>query len=140
MKQSLNIESEIRVVATPVWQEDRDLGNYDLAVNGTPTPLAATPAYWGAWFSTGSGSNWNRGSSNPEFDQVVSDLIGETDPAKQAELTFRGAAILEDWTPMILINHFTIIDGFANYVKGHGRAKRVTLFNDIRFDTVWLDK
>jgi hypothetical protein len=48
--------------------------------------------------------------------------------------------MLEEWSPMILINHFTIIDGFANYLKGHGRANRVTLFNDIRFDTAWLDK
>jgi ABC-type transport system substrate-binding protein len=140
MKQNLNIDSEIRVVHTSVWQEDRDRGNYDLAVNGTPTPLAATPAYWSSWYITGSGNNWSRGSSNPEFDQLVKDLIGETDPAKAAELTAQGAAILEEWAPMILINHFTIIDGFANYVKGHGRKDRVTLFNDIRFDTAWLDK
>ena len=140
MKQSLNINSEIRVVHTSVWQEDRDQGNYDLAVNGAPTPLASTPAYWGSWFYTGSGSNWNRGSSNPEFDALVDELIGTTDPARKEELTLQGAAILEEWTPMIFINHFTIIDGFANYLKGHGRANRVTLFNDIRFDTIWLDK
>ena len=140
MKQNLNIESEIRVVHTSVWQEDRDQGSYDLAVNGTPTPLASTPAYWGSWFTTGSGSNWNRGSSNAEFDAVVAELIGETNPARQEQLTLEGAAILEEWSPMILINHFTIIDGFANYLKGHGRANRVTLFNDIRFDTAWLDK
>ena len=140
MKQNLNINSEIRVVHTSVWQEDRDQGNYDLAVNGTPTPLAATAAYWSAWFSAGSGGNWNRGSSNPEFDALVAELIGETNPARKEELTLRGAALLEEWSPMILINHFTIIDGFANYVKGHGRANRVTLFNDIRFDTAWLDK
>ena len=96
MKQNLNIESEIRVVHTSVWQEDRDQGNFDLAVNGTPTPLASTPAYWSAWFTTGSGSNWNRGSTNPEFDAVVSELIGTTDPARQAELTLQGAALLEE--------------------------------------------
>ncbi len=140
MKQNLNVNSEIRVVHTSVWQEDRDQGNYDLAVNGTPTPLASTPAYWGSWYGTGSGSNWNRGSSNPEFDALVDELIETTDPARKEELTLRGAEILEEWTPMIPINHFTIIDGFANYLKGHGRANRVTLFNDIRFDTAWLDK
>lgn len=140
MQQNLNISSEIRVVHTSVWQEDRDQGNYDLAVNGTPTPLAATPAYWSSWFTTGSGGNWNRGATNPDFDALVAELIGETDPARKEELTLRGAAMLEEWSPMILINHFTIIDGFANYVKGHGRAERVTLFNDIRFDTAWLDK
>ena len=140
MKQNLNVNSEIRVVHTSVWQEDRDQGNYDLAVNGTPTPLASTPAYWGSWYGTGSGSNWNRGSSNPEFDALVAELIEESNPARKEELTLQGAAILEEWTPMIPINHFTIIDGFANYLKGHGRANRVTLFNDIRFDTAWLDK
>lgn len=140
MKQGLNIDSEIRVVHTSVWQEDRDQGNYDLAVNGTPTPLASTPAYWSSWFTTGSGGNWNRGSSNPEFDALVAELIGETNPARQEELTLQGATMLEEWSPMVLINHFTIIDGFANYLKGHGRANRVTLFNDIRFDTAWLDR
>jgi len=140
MKQNLNIESELRVVHTSVWMEDQARGNYDFAMNGSPTPLGTTAPYWASFFGTGSGNNWSWGSSHPEFDQVVSDLFGESDLAKQAALVAKGAAILEEWTPMILINHFTIIDGFANYVKGHGRANRVTLFNDIRFDTVWLDK
>ncbi|MDA1129779.1 MAG: ABC transporter substrate-binding protein, partial [Chloroflexi bacterium] len=140
MKQRLNINSDLRVVHTSVWGEDQARGNYDLAVNGSPTPLASVAPYWSAYFTTGSGANWNFGSSNPEFDSVVSEIFAESDTAKQAALVARGAEILEDWTPMILINHFTIIDGFANYVKGHGRANRVTLFNDIRFDTVWLDK
>jgi hypothetical protein len=41
---------------------------------------------------------------------------------------------------MLALMHFTIIDAWPHYVKGHGRAHRQDLFNDNRFDTVWLDK
>jgi len=41
---------------------------------------------------------------------------------------------------MILTSYFTVIDGWANYVKGHRRANRVSHLDDNRLDTVWLDK
>ncbi|MDA0262687.1 MAG: ABC transporter substrate-binding protein [Chloroflexi bacterium] len=140
MKQNLNIDSDIRVVHTSVWQEDQARGNYDLAINGNPTTLAEVAPYFSSYFTTGAGGNWSRGSSHPEFDALVDNLFNEPDPAKQAEFVNRGVEILEEWTPMINLYHFVIVDGFANYVKGHGRANRSTLVNDLRFDTVWLDK
>jgi hypothetical protein len=41
---------------------------------------------------------------------------------------------------MIIVDHPVVAEAWANYVKGHGRAKKVSLFDDVRFDTVWLDK
>lgn len=140
MKQSLNIDSDIRVVHTSVWQEDQARGNYDLAINGNPTTLSEVAPYFSSYFTTGAGQNWSRGASLPEFDTLVGNLFNESDQAKQIELVNRGTQILEEWTPMINLYHFVIVDGFANYVKGHGRANRSTLVNDLRFDTVWLDK
>jgi ABC-type transport system substrate-binding protein len=96
--------------------------------------------YWKKWFKTGSGGNWNRGASHPEFDALQQQLAVESDPVKIQALVQRGAEILEEWSPMLALMHFTIIDAWSNYVKGHGRAQRQDLFNDNRFDTVWLDK
>jgi ABC-type transport system substrate-binding protein len=140
LKQSLNIQSDIRVVAQGVWHEDQTRGNYDLGVNAVGAPLALAPVYWGTWFTTGSSGNWNRGASNPEFDALVAELVEESDPQKSAELVRRGVAILEEWTPVIVTQSGTLSEGWANYVKGHKRANRVRWSDDIRFDTVWLDK
>jgi peptide/nickel transport system substrate-binding protein len=140
LKQHLNIQSDIRVTHLSVWVEDQARGNYDQGVNATLAPLASTPLYWLQWFTTGGSGNWNRGASNPEFDALVKQLVGESDPQKSAELVRRGTAILEEWSPMIITGHAAIFEGWANYVKGHGRAYRVSVANDIRFDTVWLDK
>jgi len=140
MKQNLNIQSDIRVVASGVWIEDQAKGNYDVGVNGQGPLLALIPIYWGQWFGTGSSGNWNRGASNPEFDAIVAELAGESDPQKSAELVRRGVAILEEWTPMIFVAHEALSEGWANYVKGHLRANRVEREYDVRFDTVWLDK
>jgi len=140
MKQRLNIESDIRVVHTSVWQEDQAKGNYTIGINGNPATLPVAADYWKKWFKTGSGGNWNRGASHPEFDALLQQLAGESDPVKVHALVQRGAEILEEWAPMLALMHFTIIDAWPNYVKGHGRAHRQDLFNDNRFDTVWLDK
>ena len=139
LKQSLNIESTVRVVETAVWVEDQSKGNYDIGFNGNPPTLSHPADYWKKWFGTGT-ANWNKGASNPELDALLEKMIAENDPQKLAALVQQGNKILDEWVPMLSFGHATIIDGFRNYVKGHGRKNRVTLFDDNRFDTVWLDK
>jgi peptide/nickel transport system substrate-binding protein len=139
LKQHLNIESTTRVVETAVWVEDQSKGNYDIGINGNPATLSHPADYWQKWFGTGT-SNWNKGASNPELDALLEKMVAENDPQKLAALVQQGTKILDEWVPSLIFGHATIIDGFRNYVKGHGRKNRVTLFDDNRFDTVWLDK
>jgi len=139
MKQHLNIESTTRVVETAVWVEDQARGNYAIAINGNPATLDHPAEYWKKWFGTGT-SNWNKGASNPEFDALLDKMIAESDPQKLAELVQQGTKILEEWVPALVLNHAVVTDGWRNYVKGHGRKNRVTLFDDNRMDTIWLEK
>ena len=48
--------------------------------------------------------------------------------------------MLDDWVPALVFGDAVIIDGFTTRLKGCDRKDRVTLFDDNRFDTCWLDK
>ena len=100
-----------------------------------------TPAeYWKKWYGTGSSGNWNKGASNPQFDALVDQLRTETDPQKLTDLIQQGTTILDDWVPALVFGDAVIIDGFTTQLKGCDRKDRVTLFDDNRFDTCWLDR
>jgi peptide/nickel transport system substrate-binding protein len=140
LKQHLNIESTVRTVETAIWVDDWTKGNYDIGINGNPATLNTPAEYWQKWYGTGSTGNWNKGASNPELDVLVGKLATETDPQKLNALIQQGTKILNDWVPSLVFGEAVIIDGFSNQLKGCNRKDRVTLFDDNRFDTCWLDK
>ena len=48
--------------------------------------------------------------------------------------------MLDAWVPTLVFGDAVIIDAFTTHLKGCDRKNRVTLFDDNRFDTCWLDK
>jgi len=140
LKQHLNIDSNVRTVETAVWSDDQTKGNYDIGINGSPATVNTPAEYWGKWYGTGSSGNWNRDASNPQFDALVEQLKMETDPQKLNNLIQQGITLLDDWVPALVFGDAVIIDGFTTRLKGCDRKDRVTLFDDNRFDTCWLDK
>jgi len=140
LKQHLNIDSRVRTVETAVWSDDGTTGNYDLGINGSPATLNTPAEYWKKWYGTGSSGNWSKGASNPSFDALVDQLSTETDPQKLHDLIQQGTKMLDAWVPTLVFGDAVIIDGFTNRLKGCDRKDRMTLFDDNRFDTCWLDK
>ena len=140
LKQHLNIDSRVRTVETAVWSDDGTTGNYDLGINGSPATLNTPAEYWKKWYGTGSSGNWSKGASNPSFDALVDQLSTETDPQKLHDLIQQGTTMLDAWVPTLVFGDAVIIDGFTNRLKGCDRKDRMTLFDDNRFDTCWLDK
>jgi len=140
LKQHLNIASRVRTVETAVWSDDGTTGNYDLGINGSPATLNTPAEYWKKWYGTGSSGNWSKGASNPSFDALVDQLSTETDPQKLHDLIQQGTQMLDAWVPTLVFGDAVIIDGFTNRLKGCDRKDRMTLFDENRFDTCWLDK
>ena len=72
-------------------------------------------------------------TAGPEHMTVSALLTAEIDDG-------RGITLLDDWVPALVFGDAVIIDGFTTRLKGCDRKDRVTLFDDNRFDTCWLDK
>jgi len=140
LKQHLNIDSSVRTVETALWVDDWTKGNYDIGINGNPATVNTPAEYWKKWYGTGSSGNWNRGASNPQFDALVEKIRAEADPEQLSDLIQQGTKMLDDWVPALVFGDAVIIDGFTKQLKGCDRKDRVTLFDDNRFDTCWLDR
>jgi len=140
LKQHLNIDSSVRTVETAVWVDDWTKGSYDIGINGNPATVNTPAEYWKKWYGTGSSGNWNRGASNPQFDALVEKIRAASDPEQLDDLIQQGTKMLDDWVPALVFGDAVIIDGFTKQLKGCDRKDRVTLFDDNRFDTCWLDR
>ena len=140
LKRELKIESSIRQVASGVWYEEAQRGNYDLSITGFGVTIPHVADYWGNTFKTGGGYNWY-GYSNPEFDALVVATARESDPAKLKELIQRGLAILDRDVPMCVIGNYLVIVAWWDNVKGHGTAtKGVNFWEGMRDEIWWLQK
>jgi len=140
LKQHLNIDGTVRTVETAVWVDDWTKGSYDIGINGNPATVNTPAEYWKKWYGTGSSGNWNRGASNAQFDALVEKIRAESDPEQPDDLIQQGTKMLDDWVPALVFGDAVIIDGFSKKLKGCDRKDRVTLFDDNRFDTCWLDR
>jgi|RhiMetdeSRZDD1v2_1073273.scaffolds.fasta_scaffold06669_4 peptide/nickel transport system substrate-binding protein len=140
LKRELKIESTIRQVASGVWYEEAQRGNYDLSITGFGVTIPHVADYWGNTFKTGSGYNWY-GYSNPEFDALVAATARESDHTKLKELIQRGIAILDRDVPMCVIGNYLVIVAWWDNVKGHGTAtKGVNFWEGMRDEIWWLHK
>jgi len=80
------------------------------------------------------------------LDTIVKDAAAlkftatELTKAQLDDLIQQGTKMLDDWVPALVFGDAVIIDGFTKQVKGCDRKDRVTLFDDNRFDTCWLDR
>src|SRR5215468_2731544 len=140
LKRELKIESTIRQVASGVWYEEAQRGNYDLSITGFGVTIPHVADYWGNTFKTGGGYNWY-GYSNPEFDALVAATARGSDPSKLKELIQRGLAILDRDVPMCVIGNYLVIVAWWDNVKGHGTAtKGINFWEGMRDEIWWLDK
>ncbi len=140
LKRELKIESTIRQVASGVWYEEAQRGNYDISITGFGVTIPHVADYWANTYKTGGGYNWYA-YSNPEFDAIVEATARESDPTKLKELIKRGIEILDWDVPMCVIGNYLVIVAWWDNVKGHGTAtKGVNFWEGMRDEIWWLDK
>src|SRR5712692_9780435 len=140
LKRELKIESTIRQVASGVWWEEAQRGNFDISIYGYGATIPHVADYWNAGFKTGGGYNFY-GYANPAFDAIVAATARESDPAKLKELMDRGIEILDRDIPAIAWSNPVVPIAWWDNVKGHGTAtKSVNYWEGMRDEIWWLDK
>ncbi len=139
LKETLNIETNMRVAVESIWFEDAKNGNFDIVFGVIVSTLLDPSDYFRAWYSKGGPQNhafWN----NAKFEALLPRIDRETDAAKRLELIRQAETAMEEDPPLLPIAWERINDAWYNYVKGVHPQNYFGLYDVNRYDTAWLDK
>jgi ABC-type transport system substrate-binding protein len=139
LKESLNIECNLRTVVDSVWFADAGSGNYDLAIGGLVSALLDPSDYFNAWYGKDGPQNYSLWS-NQEFQALSAEIDREIDAEKRQELIRRAEAIMEQDPPLLPVAWERIHELWYNYVKGRNPHESFGIYDTVRHDTIWLDK
>ena len=138
LKTNLGMEVEISVVERALVSEEYKK-DFDLVLSTIfHSPVKNHTPLWQVVWTTGASQNFGK-YSNAEFDDIVTELNGELDAMKRAELFRKGEEILDANPPQFHFGFTAHMPMWHNYVKGLQLEKRVQTEWG-RFETVWLDR
>jgi ABC-type transport system substrate-binding protein len=139
LKESLNIECNLRTVVESVWFDDAANGNFDLAIGAIVSTLLDPSDYFNAWYGKGGPQNYSFWD-NKDFQALTAQIDGELDSEKRQELIRKAEAIMETNPPLLPVAWEKINEVWYNYVKGITASEYFGVYDVVRQDTVWLDK
>jgi ABC-type transport system substrate-binding protein len=140
LKDTLNIETNLRTVQVSVWFEEAQAGKVR-SLRSAPSclPFIDPSDYFRSWYSKDGPQNYSKWS-NKDFEELLPQIDRELDDAKRKDLVRKAEAIFEQDPPLLPVSWEKINDGWFNYVKGHNPYKYFGIYDVVRFDTFWLDK
>jgi peptide/nickel transport system substrate-binding protein len=139
LKETLNIESNLRTVQVSVWFDEAEAGTFDLTISAIVSTLIDPSDYFSAWYSTNGPQNYGRWS-NPTFEGLLQRINRELDETKRKALILQAEAVMEQDPPLLPVAWERFHDGWHDYVKGHNPSNYFGIYDVTRFDTFWLDK
>ena len=139
LKESINVECNLRTVVESVWFDDIANGHYDLAIGAVVSTLLDPSDYFNAWYKGGGPQNYSSWS-NAKFDDRQPQIDREVDPAKRLALVREDEMLMEQDPPVLPVAWERINDIYYNYVKGHNPKDYFGIYDVVREDTFWLDK
>jgi peptide/nickel transport system substrate-binding protein len=139
LRETLNIECNLRTVVDSVWFDDAKNGNFDLAIGAIVSTLLDPSDYFNAWYGKDGPQNYSFWD-NKEFQALSPQIAREVDAEKRQDLIRQAEAIMEQDPPLLPVSWEKINDVWYNYVKGHNPYEYFGIYDVVRLDTVWLDK
>jgi ABC-type transport system substrate-binding protein len=137
LKETLNIESNLRVVQTSVWFDEATAGNFDLAISAIVSSLMDPSDIFSAWYGKDGPQNYSRWT-NPAFHDLANQIEKELDDAKRKAMVRKAEEILESDPPLIPISYEQIYDAWYNKVHGQNPSTYFGIYDVVRWDNVWL--
>jgi ABC-type oligopeptide transport system substrate-binding subunit len=139
LKETINVECNLRTAVESVWFDDIASGHYDLAMGAVVSTLLDPSDYFNAWYKGGGPQNYSAWKS-AAFDDRQPQIDREVDPAKRLALVRADEMLMEQDPPVLPVAWERINDAYYNYVKGHNPKDYFGVYDVVRFDTFWLDK
>jgi peptide/nickel transport system substrate-binding protein len=139
LKETLNVECQLRPVQTSVWFDEAQAGNYDLTISAIVSTVLDPSDYFNSWYAKDGPQNYSKWQ-NPAFEQVLHQINRETDEPKRKALIRQAEDIMEQDPPLLPVAYEKMNDAWYNYVKGQNPTGFFGIYDVVRWDTVWLDK
>jgi len=139
LKESIDVDCNLRTVVESVWFDDTASGHYDLAIGAIVSTLLDPSDYFNAWYKSGGPQNYSAWN-NATFNERQSHIDSEVDPDKRLALVRQDETLMEQDPPVLPVAWENINDVYYNYVKGHNPRDYFGIYDVVRFDTFWLDK
>ncbi len=139
LKETLNIETNLRTVQISAWFDDAQAGNFDLTISAIVSTLMDPSDYFHAWYSEDGPQNYSRWH-NEAFQQLLPQIHREGDDTKRKALVRQAEELLEQHPALLPLSWLKVTDAWYTYVKGHNPANFFGTYDVVRWDTVWLDK
>jgi peptide/nickel transport system substrate-binding protein len=139
LKESLNIECNLRTVVDSVWFDDAKSGHFDLAIGAIVSTLLDPSDYFNAWYGKDGPQNYSFWD-NKEFQAFSEQIDREIDAEKRQDIIRQAEAVMERDPPLLPVSWEKINDVWYNYVKGHNPSQYFGVYDVVRLDTIWLDK
>jgi peptide/nickel transport system substrate-binding protein len=139
LKDTLNIECNLRAVQTSVWFDEAQAGNYDLTISAIVSTVLDPSDYFNSWYAKEGPQNYSKWH-NPAFEQVLQQINREVDEPKRKALLRQAEEIMEQDPPLLPVAYEKMNDAWYNYVKGQNPSGFFGIYDVVRWDTVWLDK
>src|SRR6185295_4749328 len=117
LKETLNIECNIRTVVESVWFGDAASGNFDLAIGACVSTLLDPSDYFNAWYGKDGPQNYSFWD-NKDFQALAAQIDREVDAEKRQDLIRQAEAIMEQDPPLLPIAWETIHTVWYSYLKG----------------------
>ncbi len=139
LKESINVDCNLRTAVESVWFDDIASGHYDLAIGAVVSTLLDPSDYFNAWYKASGPQNYSSWK-NAIFNDRQPQIDREVDPAKRLALIRADETLMEQDPPVLPVAWERINDAYFNYVKGHNPKDYFGVYDVVRFDTFWLDK
>jgi len=139
LKETLNIDTNLRTVQVSVWFDEAQAGNFDLTISAIVSALIDPSDYFPAWYGKDGPQNYSKWE-HKEFQALLPQIAQELDAGKRQALIRQAEEIMEQDPPLLPVSWERLYDGWYNYVKGHNPYDYFGVYDVVRFDTVWLDK
>jgi peptide/nickel transport system substrate-binding protein len=139
LKETINVECNLRTVVESVWFDDIASGHYDLAIGAVVSTLLDPSDYFNAWYKGGGPQNYSSWNSET-FNDRQPQIDREVDPVKRLALVREDEMLMEQDPPVLPVAWERINDIYYNYVKGHNPKDYCGIYDVVRLDTFWLDK
>ena len=139
LRESLNIQTNLRTVQVSVWFDEALAGKFDFTVSAIVSTLIDPSDYLNTWYGKDGPQNYSRWF-NPRFQDLVLQIDRELDDVRRKDLVRQAEAVMEQDPPLIPVSWEKVNDGWYDYVKGHNPYNYFGIYDVVRFDTFWMDK
>jgi ABC-type transport system substrate-binding protein len=137
LKETLNIETNLRTVQISQWFEEAAAGNFDLGISAIVSALMDPSDYFTAWYGKDGPQNYSLWT-NPAFHDLARQIEREVDDGRRRAMVRQAEAILEQDPPLLPVSYEKIYDAWHNRVRGQNPSTFFGIYDVVRWDNVWL--